>query len=61
MFQERTFQSYQITSLKKNKERKNKIIINLAWHISREIRNYIRTYLKFNGKIIDIISTKDFK
>ncbi len=46
---------------KKNKEKKNKIIINLAWHISREIRNYIRTYLKFNGKIIDIISTKDFK
>ena len=46
---------------KKNKEKKNKIIINLAWHISKEIRNYLKTYLKFNGKIIDIISTKDFR
>ena len=45
---------------KKNKEKKNKIIINLAWHISGEIRNYLKTNLKFNGKIIDIISTKDF-
>ena len=46
---------------KKNKEKKNKIIINLAWHISKEIKNYLKNNLKFNGKVIDIISTKDFK
>tara|TARA_Y100000590_G_scaffold384242_1_gene455453 strand:+ start:2395 stop:3612 length:1218 start_codon:yes stop_codon:yes gene_type:complete len=42
-------------------ERKKGIIINLAWHISSEIRYYVKKNLKFNGKIIDIISDKDFK
>ena len=43
------------------KERKKGIIINLAWHISSEIRYYLKKNLKFNGKVIDIISNKDFK
>ena len=42
-------------------ERKKGIIINLAWHISSEIRYYLKKNLKFNGKVIDIISNKDFK
>ena len=37
------------------------ILINLAWHISDEIRNYLRKKMKFKGKIIDIISNNDFK
>ena len=39
----------------------NGILINLAWHISNEIRNYLRRKMKFKGKIIDIISNSDFK
>ena len=44
-----------------HKERKKGIIINLAWHISSEIKDYLKKNLKFNGKVIDIISKKDFK
>ena len=44
-----------------SKERKKGIIINLAWHISSEIRYYLRKNLKYKGKVIDIISKKDFK
>ena len=42
-------------------ERKKGIILNLAWHISSEIRYYLKKNLKFNGKVIDIISKQDFK
>lgn len=42
------------------KERKKGIILNLAWHISSEIKNYLQKNLKYRGKIIDIISKKDF-
>ena len=44
-----------------SKERKKNIIINLAWHIKEEIRNYVKYNLKFDGKIIDIVSKKDFE
>ena len=37
------------------------ILINLAWHISDEINDYLRQKMKFKGKIIDIISNRDFK
>ncbi len=43
----------------KNKD-KIKIIINLAWHINKEIKNYLRK-MGYKGKIIDILETKDFK
>ena len=36
-------------------------MINFAWHISKEIKNYVKKQLNFNGKIVDIISKKDFK
>ena len=36
-------------------------MINFAWHISKEIKNYVKKELNFNGKIVDIISKKDFK
>jgi len=39
---------------------KIKIIINLAWHINKEIKNYLRK-MGFKGKIIDILDSKDFK
>lgn len=39
----------------------NKIIINLAWHISSEIKNYLRKHMKYKGSVIDILSSKDFK
>ena len=39
----------------------NKIIINLAWHISSEIKNYLRNHMKYKGSVIDILSSKDFK
>ena len=39
----------------------NKIpIINLAWHISDEIRNYLKKN-KIKNKVIDILEKKDFK
>ena len=37
-----------------------KILLNLAWHISKEIRVYVRNRLKYKNKVIDIISKKDF-
>ena len=36
-------------------------MINLAWHISSEIKNYVRSQMKYKGKILDIIVEKDFK
>ena len=45
----------------KVKQHDKGILINLAWHISHEINNYLRQKMKFKGKIIDIISNKDFK
>jgi SAM-dependent methyltransferase len=42
------------------KDRDKGIIINMAWHISSEIRYYLKNKLKYKGKIIDIISNKDF-
>jgi len=45
----------------KNKEIKNGVLINFAWHISKEIKNYVKKELNFKGKIVDIISKKDFK
>jgi len=44
-----------------NKERKKKVIINLAWHINKEIKVYLKKKLNYKGKIIDIISKSDFK
>ena len=41
------------------KEVKNKPIINLAWHIDNEIKQYLRTN-KIKNKIITIIEPKDF-
>lgn len=46
--------------LKKNINKK-KVIINLAWHISKEINRYLKKEFGFNGKVIDIISKKDFR
>ncbi len=37
-----------------------KIVVNFAWHIKKEINNYMKNKLKFRGKILDIISQKDF-
>jgi 2-polyprenyl-3-methyl-5-hydroxy-6-metoxy-1,4-benzoquinol methylase len=39
---------------------KIKIIINLAWHINKEIKIYLRK-MGYKGKIIDILDSKDFK
>ena len=36
-----------------------KVILNLAWHIPREIKIYLKQN-KFRGKIINIIEQKDF-
>ena len=44
-----------------NIERRKGIILNFAWHISSEIKRYMKTKLKYHGKVIDIISNKDFK
>ena len=43
-----------------SKDRKKNILLNLAWHINSEIKQYVKHKLKYNGKIIDIISKKDF-
>ena len=40
---------------------KRKIILNLAWHISKEIKNYLKKGLNFKGEVIDILTEKDFK
>lgn len=39
---------------------KIKIIINLAWHINKEIKIYLKK-MGYKGKIIDILNSKDFK
>ena len=41
-------------------ERNKGVIINFAWHISKEIKKYLRDNLKYKGKIIDLISKSDF-
>ena len=43
-----------------DKERNKRKIINLAWHISGEIRSYLKQKMNYNGQVIDIISSKDF-
>ncbi|MCW3116114.1 MAG: hypothetical protein JWM28_196 [Chitinophagaceae bacterium] len=40
-------------------EDKTKPIINLAWHISKEIHNYL-TQQGYTGSVIDILSSEDF-
>ena len=42
------------------KERNKKKIINLAWHISGEIRSYLKEKMNYHGQVIDVISSKDF-
>lgn len=37
------------------------LMINLAWHISKEIKTYLKKKLNYKGKIVDIISKNDFK
>ncbi|OJT97406.1 MAG: methyltransferase [Alphaproteobacteria bacterium 65-7] len=39
---------------------KSKPLINMAWHISKEIRGYL-TKAGYTGPIIDILSAEDFK
>ena len=46
-------------SLKKNLT-KQKPIINLAWHIEKEIKNYLK-FKKISNKIVNIIDKKDFQ
>lgn len=49
-----------ISDIYLKKDLKEKIpIINLAWHISSEIRKYLRLN-KIKNKIIDIVNNKDF-
>ena len=43
------------------KRKKTKVLINFAWHISKEIRQYLKKKLLYRGQVIDIISSKDFK
>ena len=38
---------------------KNIPIINLAWHISGEIKNYLKK-IKIKNEVIDILNQKDF-
>ena len=40
---------------------KKKIILNLAWHINKEIKSYLKKELNYKGKVIDILSKRDFK
>ena len=40
---------------------KKKIILNLAWHIDKEIKNYLKKELNFKGKVIDTLSKKEIK
>ena len=42
-------------------ELNKKIIINFAWHINKEISIYLKKKHKYNGRIVNIISKKDFK
>ncbi len=43
------------------KDRDKKMIINLAWHISNEIKLYLKQKMKYSGKVINIITKEDFK
>ena len=43
------------------KEKQKKFVINFAWHISKEIKEYLKKQLNYRGKVIDIISKTDFK
>ena len=36
------------------------VLLNLAWHISREIRGYLHTH-GYRGDVIDILNEQDFK
>ena len=38
------------------KHQNKKILLNFAWHISEEIKLYVKNKLKFKNKVIDIIS-----
>ena len=40
-------------------EDKSKPILNLAWHISKEIQSYLKSH-DYTGEIIDIINADDF-
>ena len=42
------------------KLRKEIPIINLAWHIPKEIKSYLKS-LGLKNKVIDIVQKKDFK
>ena len=48
-------QDSQLSKLKKKTP-----IINLAWHISREIKAYLKK-IKINNRVIDILNSNDFK
>ena len=39
--------------------KKNSIIINFSWHISGEIKKYLKK-LNIKNKVINIIENKDF-
>ncbi len=41
--------------------KKKQIILNLAWHISGEIKKYLKQKFNFKGRIIDIMSPIEFK
>ena len=49
-----------ISDKKLKKINKNIPIINLAWHISKEIKTYLKKNL-IKNKVIDILSQQDFK
>ena len=43
----------------KNILKKNSVIINFSWHISSEIKEYLKK-MDIRNKIINIIEIKDF-
>ncbi len=48
-----------LSDRKLSKVNKNKPIINLAWHIKKEIKKYMRS-AGINNKIIDVLEKRDF-
>ena len=48
-----------LSDRKLSKVNKNKPIINLAWHIKKEIKKYMRS-AGINNQIIDILEKRDF-
>jgi len=38
---------------------KEKVILNLAWHLRKEIKNYLKFY-NFKGKVVNILDNSDF-